>query len=326
VAGTLWGADVEQLRTLARQFSKTADMLSQQSQQLSGHINNSPAWQGQDAVRFRSDWNGSHRALLQKTVSRLQQESKLLLTHADEQEKASADGGAGGSGSGGRASAASSTAPFTPWGPEWISNGNSAFRSGWDAYNGVLGLKSVPLGLRDTQQFARMYGRVLPNDWGAVWSKELWKNSAAADDLRGAFSGTLNLVSGRFGDLTEMARGVDAAPLGNLPMRALNAPGNVLGGIGVALDGLDTVNAIREGETGDAWKSGLKTIIGAGSFIPGPIGVGCMVVGGAWAAVELIPGAKDSIGSVFDGAGDYVDQKAEEIGKIGQGVKDFFGF
>ena len=30
VAGTLWGADVAQLRTLAQQFSKTADLLQQQ--------------------------------------------------------------------------------------------------------------------------------------------------------------------------------------------------------------------------------------------------------------------------------------------------------
>lgn len=82
MSGNLWGADVDQLRTLARQFSKTADLLLQQSTQLSGQINNTPAWKGQDAEHFRSDWNGSHRTILQKTASRLKHESKLLLANA----------------------------------------------------------------------------------------------------------------------------------------------------------------------------------------------------------------------------------------------------
>ena len=89
MAGNLWGADVEQLRTLAKQFGTTADLLLQQSTQLSSQINNTPSWKGRDAEHFRSDWNGNHRALLQTTAARLKQESKLLLTNADEQDRAS---------------------------------------------------------------------------------------------------------------------------------------------------------------------------------------------------------------------------------------------
>lgn len=48
VAGTLWGADVDPLRTLAQLFSKTADLLQQQSTQLGSQINNIPAWKGAD--------------------------------------------------------------------------------------------------------------------------------------------------------------------------------------------------------------------------------------------------------------------------------------
>lgn len=44
VAGTLWAADVDPLRTLAQLFSKTADLLQQQSTQLGSQINNNPAW------------------------------------------------------------------------------------------------------------------------------------------------------------------------------------------------------------------------------------------------------------------------------------------
>ena len=319
MAGTLWGADVEQLRTLARQFNKTADMLQQQSQQLSGHINNSPAWKGQDASRFRSDWNGNHRALLQKTAARLQQESKLLLTHADEQEKASATGAGGATG----LSAGYLPPPFAPMGPDWMSNGNSAFRNGWDAYNGVLGLKTVPWGLRDISHFAARHGDEVAENWLRAMDSGLWRESAAADDIRGAFSGTANLLSGKFGDFAEMARGVDAAPLSRATMLGLNSAGHLLGGAGVALDGLDTINAIGKGETGDAVRSGLKTTLGALSFAPPPVGVTCMVISGAWAAVELVPGAKDAIDKGFDAVGDFAEDFTADIG---EGVKDFFGF
>jgi hypothetical protein len=324
VAGNLWGADVDQLRTLARQFSKTADLLLQQSTQLSGQINNTPAWKGQDAEHFRSDWNGNHRALLQKTASRLKQESKLLLANADEQDRASTARGAGGSdGPMTGVSATSPTSAVTGWGADWMSDGNSPFRTSWDAYNGVLGLKTVPWGLRDVSHFAALHGDEVAENWRLALNSGLWREAAAADNIRGAFSGTANLLSGKFGDFAEMARGADAAPLSSATMLGLNSAGHLLGGAGVALDGLDTINAIGNGETGDAVRSGLKTALGALSFAPPPVGVTCMVIGGAWAAVELIPGAKDAIDSGFDAFGDFADDAAEEIS---DGVKDFFGF
>lgn len=282
---------------------------------------------------FRSDWNGSHRTLLQQAASALRQESKKLLENANEQEKASNGApGSGGGPVGGGGSADGPGTPFVPMGEEWMSNGDSPFRKGWDAYNGVLGLKSVPLGLRDISQFAARHGdeiRALSaagQDWNAlkgVFNADLWEASARADSLRGAFSGTSDLLSGKFGDFAEMARGAGAAEIAPLAKYGLNAAGHAFGGISVGLDGLDTINAIRAGETGDALKSGLKTALGVGSFFPPPVGVACMVVGGAWAAVELIPGAKDTIDHVFDAGGEIAEDVVENIG---EGVKDFFGF
>lgn len=331
MAGNLWGADVDQLRTLARQFSKTADLLLQQSAQLSSQINTNPAWKGEDAEHFRSNWNGNHRALLQKTAARLKQESKLLLTNAEEQDKASSTGG---SSTGGSAQVSSNVpgAPFVPLGPRWMTNGDSPFRDGWDAYNGVLGHKSVPLGLRDISQFAARHGDEVAALWRSgeqiqalsrVMDKDLWEAAARADGWRGAFSGTSDLLSGKFGDFAEMARGAGAADVGPWAKFGLNSAGHVLGGVSVGLDGLDTVNAIRSGETGDAMKSGLRTALGVGSFLPPPVGVACMVAGGAWAAVELVPGAKDAINDAFDAGGDIAEDVAESIG---DGVKNFFGF
>ncbi|UZX04189.1 WXG100 family type VII secretion target [Arthrobacter sp. CDRTa11] len=338
MAGNLWGADVAQLRMLAQQFGTASESLMQQSSSLTGAINNgSGSWKGADSARFRSEWNGSHRALIQQTADALKQESKRLLANADDQEKESnaAPGSGGGPGGGGSSSPngpGGSSTPFDPWGPDWISDGDSPFRSGWDAYNGVLGLKTVPLGLRDFSQFAARHGDEVNALFGAghdlaawkrIFNKDLWEAAARSDGLRGAFSGTADLLSGKFGDFAEMARGAGAADLGPWAKFGLNSAGHALGGISVGLDGLDTVNAIREGETGDALKSGLKTALGVGSFFPPPVGVTCMVIGGAWAAVELIPGAKDSIDNAFDAVGDFTEDAAENIG---EGVKDFFGF
>ena len=82
MAGNLWGPDVAQLRTLAQQFGKRSESLQQQSTTLTSAINNNTAWKGADGARFTSEWNGSHRALVQKTALALKAESKRLLTHA----------------------------------------------------------------------------------------------------------------------------------------------------------------------------------------------------------------------------------------------------
>jgi hypothetical protein len=219
-----------------------------------------------------------------------------------------------------------------PLGPRWISNGDSPFRDGWDAYNGVLGLKGVPLGLRDISQFSARHGDEINALFGAgqdlaAWKrlldKDLWEASARSDSLRGAFSGTADLLSGKFGDFADMARGTGAAEMGPWAKFGLNSAGHFLGGISVGLDGIDTVNAIRSGETGDAVKSGFKTALGIGSFFPPPVGVSCMVIGGAWAAVELVPGAEDAIDGAFDWG---VETAQDAVDYIGDGVKSFFGF
>ncbi len=79
--------------TTLLQQSNTADV---------NQINGNTAWKGADGARFRSDWNGNHRALIQKTALALKEESKRLMTNAEQQEKASnaAAGAGGGSGVG----------------------------------------------------------------------------------------------------------------------------------------------------------------------------------------------------------------------------------
>jgi hypothetical protein len=95
---TFYGADVSQLRELAKAVDKAATLLSSRASSLQGQIQSAP-WKGLDGERFRQDWAGSHRPTLERVASTLRHNSKLLLQHANEQEKAS-DSSGGGSGGG----------------------------------------------------------------------------------------------------------------------------------------------------------------------------------------------------------------------------------
>lgn len=95
------GADVAELRKLADQFNNAADQIQQITTRLTAQINSTAAWQGNDAGRFKSTWNGTHRAQLASSMTALHDGAKSLVRNANEQEQAS--NGAGGTvpGSGG---------------------------------------------------------------------------------------------------------------------------------------------------------------------------------------------------------------------------------
>ncbi|MBP1233368.1 uncharacterized protein YukE [Arthrobacter sp. PvP102] len=102
MAGNFYGADVAQLRQLAKDLAKGASRLEQLGQQLGGSIASSP-WKGNDGERFRSDWNGSHAKTLRAAAAGIHSVSKALLQNAEQQDRAStgsAGGGAGGPGTG----------------------------------------------------------------------------------------------------------------------------------------------------------------------------------------------------------------------------------
>jgi hypothetical protein len=91
---TFYGADVSQLRTLAKAAEQAASLLSTRAGVLHGQIQAAP-WKGADGERFRREWTGTHRPGLERVVAGLRENSKLLLQHADEQEKASSPSGGG---------------------------------------------------------------------------------------------------------------------------------------------------------------------------------------------------------------------------------------
>jgi uncharacterized protein YukE len=318
----MWGADVAELRTLAQQFGKASDTLLNQSTDLSNQINNNPSWKGQDAARFRSDWNGSHRALIQQAAFALKQESKKLLENADQQEKASTTGGGGSSGTGPGREAPGGTGPDGPmpgqgshdaWGPDWLTNPDSPFRDGWDNYGLTKAFPNLRAGLFDIGAMlhkSRIRDFLNPAAWHA------FENSNA---FSGFFNLSNNLFEGKFHEVLNLAEGSSA-------FKYLDGFSKGLGVVGVGLDGLDAFNNFKEGDYEAGAYSTVKVVLGAGSFAPPPVGTVCMVASGALAIydnVEPVRNFVNGVGStIADGAvavGDSVSDGVEAVG-------DFFGF
>ena len=330
MAGNLWGADVDQLRTLARQFSKTADLLLQQSTQLSGQINNSPAWKGQDAEHFRSDWNGNHRALLQKTAARLKQESKLLLTNAEEQDRASSTGGPGGSGgSGGPGTGVPGSvggpgtgrpASGNPWGPDWLADPDSPFRDGWDIYNLTKAFPNLRAGLFDLGAFIGKADSV-----GEFFSKDFREVARAFQDsniLSQYFNTSSELFDGRWDTALNLVDGGKAATF-------FEFGGKALGVVGVGLDTLDAFNNFTNGnpdDNGGAWYSAVKAGLGVAGFVPPPVGTAAMVASGALAIYDNVPIVKETVNAIGESIADSAEAAWESAGDAAENVGDFFGF
>jgi|UPI00036B1F0F uncharacterized protein YukE len=87
------GADVEQLRSLAKQFAQSADRLEQGSSGLSRVIANAAYWRGNDANQFRTQWRSQSTPSITAAVKTLRTAADALVHNADEQDQASAAGG-----------------------------------------------------------------------------------------------------------------------------------------------------------------------------------------------------------------------------------------
>lgn len=85
-----YGADVHELRTLAKQFTDIASTLEETIRSLSVRISNSNAWRGPDADRFRSQWNTTDTARLRSTSQAITVAADTLRRNASEQESTSA--------------------------------------------------------------------------------------------------------------------------------------------------------------------------------------------------------------------------------------------
>jgi uncharacterized protein YukE len=84
----IWGADVEQLRTLGSKLQAGAAEIEQQRSNLS-RVLDSTTWEGPDAQHFRSEWSGTHTAALNHVIQALKDAGQKATKNATEQDQAS---------------------------------------------------------------------------------------------------------------------------------------------------------------------------------------------------------------------------------------------
>lgn len=358
----MWGADVAQLRTLAQQFGKVSDTLLQTSSQLTNQINNNPSWKGNDATQFRSDWNGNHRALIQRTARALKDESRKLLDNANEQEKAS-DGAQGSGGGPVTLGDPGSSLPGVLGGV--LLGGVGALRAGMTIQKFI----KAPLTLA---KHVGQYGWVLKSSGlaamkqpfltqgrhrlgGPVFEgRHLWQTTAG----NRAFEDLLKTSARQNRALGLVDKASDIASLKNLhtlPGLSRLAPlleekawigagkkfewlgksglARGLGWAGVGFSAYDSVKYFSEGKIEAGLGSAAKGLLGVGCFMPPPAGTVCQVASVGIAVYEnwdTISSVGKNIGEGVVNAvkdpGKFVSDTADTLADAGKSVGKFFGF
>ena len=85
----LIGADVADLRRLSQVMDAEADKMAALQRQLTSLVHDGHYWRGQDADRFRSQWNSELSRRLAAAAACLRANAKTLRTNATQQELAS---------------------------------------------------------------------------------------------------------------------------------------------------------------------------------------------------------------------------------------------
>lgn len=347
MAGNLWGADVAQLRTLAEQFGKTSDTLLQQSSTLTSAINGTSAWTGADSARFTSEWNGSHRALIQKTALALKAESRRLLTNAEEQEKASnaapGSGGGPGAGSGrgagplrhsdalgfvgggllGLAGFVRAGMKFQKYIKAPLTLAKAAGQYGWVLKNQRAELAEALL----TKGRHRLGGPVL--DTRHLWQstkgnaavENLLKNSNQANRGLKFIDGASDVASLKnlqnYIKPLDKVRGFFAEKpwIGADTRFAWLGKSGLARGLGWGGVGFSTVDSVQSFANGDV-KGGLasagKAMLGVGCFLPPPAGTVCQVASVGIAVYENW----DTISSVGKNIGEGIANAVKDPGEF----------
>jgi uncharacterized protein YukE len=329
MAQGFYGADPDQLRALAKQFSSGSNQIRSSLETVSSLVNSTQSWQGPDASAFQQRWNSQVKQLGNTVVHALELGSTTLIKNADEQTATSqVDGGAGGNGGPGAPGSPGNPGPATPGSPSpW-----DAFRDGWDTYGDIKTMIEVP---RDAYGLAWLldHGKDITSkyEWSRIPGRSIPFNLLdSANDILNLdnlykYIPALNISDEVFDASTGLAR----VKNGIFDFVGQGGLGKGLGVLGIGLDGYDAVTSAAKGDYGDAAWSATKAALGVASFLPPPAGTVAAVASIGIAVYEL-PGVKEFVDDTVSNVGKGVSKFADEVGNgikdLGEGVSDFLGF
>ena len=333
------GANVEELRALAAQFSRSSQDLGRRGQELSGLIGRLDAWRGNDAEQFKQQWHRLHKPVLLDVSRQLADASRTLLANAAAQEETSegSTGSIGGTGTGtGSGSAGQgSEAP----------GGRSALETLYDVYETAGGAKAFGSSAWNAINAARLG----LDDWKLT--KSLFTSWADAgellrDGIRGLRSG-----DGVSDVLRAMRAGIpysDEFANASRFSQSLRWGGAIAGPFAVVGGVHDMISPAHDGwrGAGDRVAGGLSVVGGVGSVmlatasgaaLLGPVGapivIGAGLVAAGWTLGNLVYDNWDSItsfagdvgGTIADGFDEATDAVSDAASSVVDGVSDAAG-
>lgn len=299
----MFGADVAQLRQLAKNFTSAADTLDRAGRELTSAITRG-AWKGSDAERFRQRWTGRLQPALAATSRSLAEGAVTLRENADEQERASDSGGSfggSGGGSGGGGAGGGSILDWLKDSWEWIKTAKAPIASG--------------IKLKKILDAMRLYNAA----------------DLLADVSRAAASKKVFLL----GDMVNSALGRNGF-LGNTLAKLGGSAATVgrwlgpIGGVFAVVGGVqDMISPEHDGWRGwgDRIAGGLSVVSGAGTIALafgagaalGPVGIGVVVgaglAAGGWTLGNMIYDNREAIGSAVSGAWNWAGDRLSDAAR-----------
>jgi uncharacterized protein YukE len=297
----MFGADIDQLRTLATLFDDRSQALRSAVDLVGGSVDQVP-WFGPSSEMFRDEWADQHAPALRDAATALQTSAERLRTNADDQEATSNDL-AGGTGPGGGPGTGPGSGPGTGPGPVPPGDGTSTSDDNWA--DRLIDIVDV-IGWGGSAGTVAEFGAEL-----------LSRASAGAWGLADAFPG-----SGAFG--------VAGQALGWLGV----ATGGWMMGQGIAEGDWWKVGdgAITAG-------LGVGAVLAGAALVSNPVGWAILGAGAAWAVADLLidgnitetvangiadgaAWAWDAGGDVLDGAGEIASDVWDAGGDLLEGAGD----
>lgn len=293
MAPGLYGADIEQLRSLSKSMDRSGSRLMDTERQITSLVA-SIEWKGNDGGRFRREWSDTWRPMMRQTSQSLLDASKTLLTQADEQEQAST-GRAGPSGG--------PVGPSTPGVPGTAAPG---------PLDAVLGVAASP------------------GWWGAntaVTTAGLYTDDLMATMAKGGLLTKLTDWPWLTAQYAQV-RGIGYVR-GTQVLNGTSMLGRLSGGLGIVTGGVQLLQGVETRNTGMAVDGGISAVLAAGSFFPGA-GPFFAVAGIAWGGLGLLASnlgygsasemvadaATKTVDAVADGAKKTVDAVADGAKKV----------
>jgi uncharacterized protein YukE len=319
--GEVWGADLAQLRALAREFDTAAQTLDTAVGEVTSMLS-SVDWLGPGGDQFRAEWDGHHAPTMRDVSSSLAEVRTKIERNADQQDETSNDyaggigGGTGGDDwPGGTGTGTVSAEDDGNW-ADWLT-GVVGEGSWWATVGGVsqFGVDLLARGAYGVWGVADSVPGGLGGAIGAAG-----KFFAGASIAFGAFQFGQGIGSGDYwmaGD-GAITAGFGAAGLLVAAGLVSNPVGWTILGVGAAwavadifIDGNVTETAWNGAKdaAGWAWDTGSDVVSGAAGLAGDALDAGGELLGDAGEAVG------DAAGDVLDAGGDLID-----------GAKDLFSW